>query len=302
MKIMLTKDNIFSTTRCSLGEGLLWHPQRQSLLWLDIIEKKIFEKKIASNTKTFDSYWDLDEIGSALVLNTQDDNSIFIITDKSLGQFCLKTGVFSQKVSLNFPENMRANDGNVSPDGHFWFGSMEKKPSGVNGAIYSISPQGELVKRLDNIGIPNTFCWDKSGQVLYLSDSYQQKMFKCHLTSDKTLETNKNENFIDLTVSSSTPDGGALDTDGNLWNAHWDGHKVQCYSPTGEELDSICLPVPQVTNCCFGGPKNQHLFISTASENLTETSLLKYPFSGAIFVVELGSSGQGCFGFTLDIN
>lgn len=298
MQITLTEKDLFSNVECTLGEGLLWHNSRQSLFWLDIIEKKLFEKKIDSKNQDFDYSWNLPEMGSALALNENNEESIFIITDKSFGQFCLKTGVYTPKLPLNLPENLRSNDGSVSPDGWFWFGSMEKKPSGKHGAIYSISPQGKLVNALEGIGIPNTFCWSENGETIYLSDSLHQKMFTGLINTDKTLSLNYKEPFIDLSETSATPDGGAYDAEGNLWNAQWGESKVQCYSPKGDVICSIELPVSQVSNCCFGGPNNQYLFITTAREHLSPDILQKQILSGGTFVVKLAVHGRCCHSFS----
>ena len=34
---------IFSDTVCRLGEGVLWHPERSSLFWVDILTGRLFE-------------------------------------------------------------------------------------------------------------------------------------------------------------------------------------------------------------------------------------------------------------------
>jgi sugar lactone lactonase YvrE len=50
------------------------------------------------------------------------------------------------------------------------------------------------------------------------------------------------------------PDGITVDSLGNVWVALWGGGAVRAYSPNGELLDVISLPVTQVTACTFGGP------------------------------------------------
>lgn len=37
--------NVFDTTNCILGEGPLWHPERQSLFWFDILSKRVLMKE-----------------------------------------------------------------------------------------------------------------------------------------------------------------------------------------------------------------------------------------------------------------
>ena len=51
-----------------------------------------------------------------------------------------------------------------------------------------------------------------------------------------------------------SPDGMAIDKNGNLWIAHYGGYGVFCWDPNkGKIIDRIQLPIPNVTSCCFGG-------------------------------------------------
>ena len=148
--------NVFSNVECELGEGPLWHPLRQSLFWLDINNKMLYEKAFNSTKLDYDNSWVLPDIGSALALDGNNIDSLLIITDLYFGRLDLNKGTLNSIVKLALDENMRTNDGGVAPDGSFWFGSMEKKPTGTKGSIFSIKPNGELRDFPFKIGIPNT--------------------------------------------------------------------------------------------------------------------------------------------------
>ena len=60
-------------------------------------------------------------------------------------------------------------------------------------------------------------------------------------------------------VDPGVPDGMRVDTDGNLYVAAGDG--VQVFSPSGDLLGKILTP-DVVTNCAFGMPDYQTLFIA----------------------------------------
>jgi len=277
---------LFSNVKCDLGEGPLWHPSRNSLFWLDILNQKLYEKIFNSDAKDFDHTWDLPEIGSALALDETNVNSLFILTDQSFSKINLNTGKLTPFINLPLPPNMRSNDGGIAPNGDFWFGCMEKKPTGKRGHIYSISPKGKLTHQLDCIGIPNTFLWSADG-LFYLSDSLCQKTFVFEPDGAQRISHSRKTIFIDLTTTSATPDGGAIDTEENIWNAQWNGFKVQCYSSSRALLHSINFPVPQLSSCCFGGPKNSFLFVTSAREGMSPTELEKYPLSGCVFTIKM---------------
>jgi len=292
--------SVFSNVECELGEGPLWHPLRQSLFWLDINNQRLYEKSFPSSTLDYDNSWLLPDIGSALALDGNNIDTLFIITDQCFSRLDLNKGTFTSIINLDLAENMRTNDGGVAPDGSFWFGSMEKKPTGVNGSVFSIMPNGKLRNFPYKIGIPNTLCWTADGKTLYLSDSLQQKMFTITVDRELDVANSVKDTFVDLSSTSSTPDGGAIDIEGNLWNAQWDGFKVQCYSSKAKELRNLRLPVPKVTSCCFGGPEMKHLFITTAKEGMTTEETSIYPLSGNTFVVSLPVVGKKILAFFMD--
>jgi sugar lactone lactonase YvrE len=292
--------NVFSNEKSELGEGPLWHAARESLFWLDILKQTLYEKAFDSIEADFDNSWQLPEISSALALDGESNNSILMVTNLCFGRLDLDTGGFCSLTPLPIDEHMRANDGGVDPNGEFWFGTMEKKPTGNNGNIYSLSPSGKLTHQLAKMGIPNTFCWSAAGKRLYLSDSLQQKMYSFDMSDNEMLLNSEKEIFLDLSRSGSTPDGGAMDINGHLWNAHWDGFKIQCYAANKKERDTLNLPVPKVTSCCFGGPDLRQLFITTAREGMITTELQEYPLSGHVFVVELPVIGQKTPAFFMD--
>ena len=244
--------------------------------------------------------WILPEYASVLAHDKIDMNIIWMVTDKSFGKFDLFKSSYHPVLDLNLEPSFRANDGGVSPDGTFWFGTMQWEPSEISGSVYSISAKAELWKQPVKMGIPNTFCWNTKGTVLYISDSFQQKIFSIEV-KNQILDGKTARVFVDLSNGNSTPDGGAFNLDGFLWNAHWDGHKVVKYGPYGEFQNEISMPVPKPSSCCFGGPENRHLFVTSARTTMSKNDIARYPMSGNVFVKELKTVGRPSIPFYLDI-
>lgn len=280
--------NVFSTHRCVLGEGPVWHPERQSLFWVDIHEYCVFEKAWNSDSTTYDNCWVFPYKPSALFCSSLNPAVVYVLTSAGLMSLDTDSGTARKEISLNLPKNFRTNDAGVSPDGCLWFGTMEEKPTLSNGSIFKITPSGIIYKVLEGIGIPNTFCWNPENNKFYLSDSLQQQM-----RSYEYCDGNLSKHgilFIDLSTEDATPDGGAMDQEGNLWNAQWDGSRVVCYRPDGSLKQVVVLDALRPTSCCFGGPENKHLFITTASEGLTDAQINKYPHSGYVVCIEIADS------------
>ena len=147
------KPAVFSKVTCELGEGPLWHPKRQSLFWLDILNKLLYEKHFDSQQTDYDHCWPLPWLSSALAVDSEREDMLWLITEHSFGQFDLNTGQYTAKLKLPLADSFRSNDGGVAPNGDFWFGSMEKHPTAPMGTVYSITPQGQLHEQLQGTNL-----------------------------------------------------------------------------------------------------------------------------------------------------
>lgn len=296
---MKMKAKLFAEAMAALGEGPIWHPKHNCLFWLDIIGQTLFQKAWPGSGPVADRQWDLPETASALAVDGNNSNRLWMVTDQSFGVFSLENGCYEPHLELRLPEIQRANDGGVGPDGCFWFGTMERNPTGPHGNVYAVSRDGFLHHHLAKIGIPNTFCWSKDGDSFYLSDSSRQRML-VYDVNHYEIQPSSQRTLVDLSAGRATPDGGAMDERGILWVCQWDGGRVVGYDHSGLDTGRISVPVPRPTSCCFGGPEMRHLFITSAREGLSESDLAISPESGSVFVVELPIPGQVVPAFTMD--
>lgn len=277
--------SVFNHSIAELGEGPLWHSERNSLLWVDILHNRLFEKQLNSDEE---HYWQLPHTVSSLAADKNNSAQLWLVGESHLSRFDLTTSKYSPWYALSLTTGYRSNDGVVGPDGRYWFGTMLRQPKPGMGQVFSIGAGGDIKQELAEVAIPNTFCWLDKRTVL-ISDSLKQVCVRYQLQADGQLaETGC---FADLHNTNATPDGGAVDVNGNIWLALWGGAKVVCLSPTGQQLAEIPLPVTQPSSCCFGGPNNNILFITSACEGLTSEQLLQYPNSGKVFCVQLPVQG-----------
>ena len=90
----------------------------------------------------------------------------------------------------------------------------------------------------------------------------------------------------------------AIDSEGKLWIAMWEGFGVLRFDPdTGEQLMKIELPVARVTSCAFGGEGLDTLYITTANVGAKREELEQYPHSGSLFVIKTGHKGVESFAY-----
>ena len=82
-----------------------------------------------------------------------------------------------------------------------------------------------------------------------------------------------------------------VDSEDCIWLCHFGGSRITRYSPDGDVLQVIPMPVPNVTSCTFAGPELDTLYITTARLLLTNEELDIYPLAGSLFSCKPGVVG-----------
>lgn len=274
-------------SQCFLGEGPLWHAERQSFFWGDIEKGNLFEHHLATSvTRTRHFPHRL-----AVVLEGK-DGKLILGLDRRLARFDLETEELEWLcgVEENLPLH-RFNDGKVDPAGRIWIGTLSTKFTDGAGSLYRVGQDLKPVVQLPNLTISNGMAWTADQKTFYFIDTptRQIREFDFDLESG---EIRFRRVAVEVPEDLGFPDGMCIDQEGMLWVAHYGGSGVFRWNPkNGELVDKITLPVPHVTSCCFGGENLNTLLITTAQENLSPEQLKKYPQSGDVFLVKLGVRG-----------
>ena len=134
--------------------------------------------------------------------------------------------------------------------------------------------------------VANGLGWSPDNRLMYFTDSFRRTVYVYDFDLRAGTIANRRP-FITLPASDGTPDGLTVDEEGCLWVAVWDAWRVSRYTPDGEELLRIKMPVPRPTSCCFGGANLDTLYITSASVRLNEEALASAPLSGSLFAVRI---------------
>ena len=104
--------------------------------------------------------------------------------------------------------------------------------------------------------------------------------------------------FVDMTGLAGRPDGAAVDAEGNYWICANDAGKIHQFSPQGQWLSSLNVPVSKPAMCAFGGPAMNILFVTSIQPTVAVGN--EAGLSGAVFSVELNAKGQiePCFSYS----
>lgn len=270
----------FDQTECSLGEGPLWHPTRQSLFWFDINGHRLYER---SDQTT--QHWQFDTFVSAA--GWVDQTHLLVAKKGALVLFDLTSGTSEPVAALeDDTAHTRPNDGRADPFGGFWIGTMGIDLERDAGSIYRYY-KGELRQLYNPLTVPNATCFSPCGTIAYFTDTPKAQIMRQPLDHDGWPD-GPPEVFLDLSDQGYRPDGAVVDAQGNIWIAHYGYAKITQFSPNGAALTVIETPAQQMTCPAFGGADRKTLFMTSARQHLAHPA----PEDGQTLCVTLDIAGQ----------
>ncbi|HEU4319792.1 MAG TPA: SMP-30/gluconolactonase/LRE family protein [Acidimicrobiia bacterium] len=265
-----------------LGEGPLWHTGEHAVYWVDILGHKVFrlEPESGETVTILD-----DRMVTALAENR--DGGLTLVADDVL--LALDEAGITEIARTGTSDLVRTNDGKAGPDGRLWFGSMDWEAVKPLGSLMVYD--GEVKTVFDGITISNGLGWSPSGDVFYHTDTIPGLIYqhRYDLTSGRATDRRV---LVDLTDVGAGPDGLAVDADGNLWVAMWDGWSLLVFDATGRKIDELTLPVQRPTSVAFGGPDLADLYITSATDGLAPEDLETQPDAGKLLVTDVGAKGS----------
>ena len=290
---MSTQVELVVDAHATIGEGALWNSAGQVLYWVDIMGCKLHVHDPSGES---DRVMDIGQPVGTVVVRASGGLMLalkegFAAFDPASGELTL---LHDPEAAL--PEN-RFNDGKCDPAGRFWAGTMAIDPVEGAGALYCMDTDLSVRKMLGQVSISNGIVWSLDGARMYYIDSLRYDV----LAYDYDVGTgNISNERIAFRVPREVglPDGMAIDAEGMLWIAHFDGAKVCRWHPdSGEILQTIELPVSKTTSCAFGGPDLDTLYITSGSLGMTDEEKEREPHAGGLFAARPGCRGVEPFQF-----
>jgi D-xylonolactonase len=280
----MTEATCIADLHMVLGEGPVWVEREQALYWLDIKGRKIF--RLSENGERND--WPTPfRVGSIV---PRSGGGFIAGTDKGIALIDLDKPSFEivANPENELPDN-RFNDGKVDRAGRFWAGTMDDRQRGSAGTLYRVDLNLDCRAIDGGYGITNGPAFSPDGRLMYHSDTARQVTYLFDVAADGSVSNRRT--FLKFGRSDGYPDGMTVDSDGCLWIAFWGGWCVRRFSPAGEQLKVVEIPVEQPSSCAFGGPDLDRLYVTSATQDLDEAALAMQPNAGGLFLLCPGVRG-----------
>ena len=285
-RVKTTEPKVLWKLKCKLGEGTLWVKEHNSIYFVDIKKKSFYSLNTKNNKKK--KYKVNKEIGflahikgEIFILGLQGELRVQNIKTKKI----IKSILVEENIKLN-----RINDGKTDPQGNLWFGTMDNLERKIEkGSLYKLD-KNLLLTRVDrNYRITNGPAFIDELN-FYHTDSSKKIIYKIRINKKNKIINKKI--FKKFSSKEGSPDGMTLDKNKNLWVAHFHGACVSVFNNRAKLIHRIQLPAKNITNCTFGGQKNNELFITSATKGMSNTDLQKYRYSGFLFSVKTNMRGK----------
>lgn len=280
--------------RALLGEGPFWDGAEQALYWVDIAAKQALRFKDGGLR-----VWHLPEHVSAFIPTVRGD--ALVTLSSGVYRLDLESPADAPRLQLlcvadPHPGN-RANEARCDEQGRLWLGTMQNNigPHGEDlpvvqrsGGLFRVDANAQVTPLLQGLGIPNTLIWSDRSATLHFADSLDGTLNRHAVAADGSL--GPAQAWLGQHPRGG-PDGSALDAEGCLWNARWDGSCLLRLTPDGEVDQVIELPVSRPTSCVFGGEDLQTLYVTSAA------SPQAHGLGGAVLAVRVSVAGTVCTRF-----
>jgi L-arabinonolactonase len=268
-----------------LGEGVVWSPRSATVIWTDIVGKRLWTLHPGTRQTT------VEELPERLAcLAPMQDGRLLAGFASGLGIYSNGRTEAAIPIEHDQPRT-RLNDGRLDREGRFVFGTMDEGDGGPQPIAHVWRHHGmaDPMPILSDIRITNSIAFSPDGRTMYVADTPTKVIMAYDYDRDGVASNGRI--FAEVDGNGGYPDGSTVDSEGYLWNCEWDGHRIVRYDPRGRVDRVIPMPVSKPTCCAFGGENLSTLYITSARYGMTEDQLAAEPLAGSLLTCQAGVRG-----------
>ncbi len=304
-----------TTTFCGLGESPFWHPGERALYWIDIAGRAVLRTRGEIGTAPVVERWAM-PADPGCIAPAQRGGLVIALRD---GIYRARDwgGALQRMTPVDYDQaTTRFNDGKCDALGRFWAGTLFEPKDQRIATLYCLDARARaqghapLLTRIANDATTaNGLAFAPDRRTLYWADTAAHAVRAWDWAAEpNTLSRPRLFQQFDPKPEGWTadaahllpatgrpyqgrPDGATIDAQGNYWVAMFEGAQLLCFSPSGERLAALPLPVQCPTMPCFGGDDLRTLFVTSARQGRSVAELGRLPSSGAVLSRQLDTPG-----------
>ncbi|WP_348690882.1 SMP-30/gluconolactonase/LRE family protein [uncultured Nocardioides sp.] len=242
-----------------LYEGPRWIPERDLFQWVDILGHSILRWNPYTSSPVERRELPLEFVSVALPMSPSQS---IVASRNTLHLYDWDTEALSQIAELEFADDIRFNDGGISPTGDVYIGTMSIDGRPAAGTLYKLAKAGDLEPILAGVTISNGLAWRSSDSAFYVDSALPQIQLLTWPEAHGDRPPQRSV-FVDLN-GEDEPDGLTVTPDGDLLVAIWQGSVIRRFSSQGEHVDDYPVPATFPTSVAIGGRNKEFTFITTA--------------------------------------
>ena len=273
-----------------IGESPTWVAHEDALYWIDVKAPALHRYSPANGaTRT----WKVSsDIGGFAFL---EDGDALVALRHGIHRLNLGNGALTLLAPAPFdPALFRFNEAACDANGRFWVGVMfdpnEGKHAPQSGRLHSFTLAGGLREEPDAAELHNGMAWSADGRTFYLSHSNAGSIFAFDYEPSEG-GLSRRRLFASISAELGIPDGAAVDTEGGYWCALHGGGKLRRFAADGRVDRDVDLPVSQPTMCTFAGQDLTTMYVTSASDQMSEDDKRSQPQAGNLFRLSPGIRG-----------
>jgi len=283
-------------SQCLLGESPFWHPQEQSLYWLDIPGRLVLRTRGDIAHPTVER-WALPTEPGCIAPARR--GGLVIALRDGIYRAHEWGGALQCMVSVDHDaRTLRFNDGKCDAYGRLWAGSINEAKDSASAKLYCLDARGgrapQLAVMLEGVTTANGLAFSPDARTLYWADTPTHLVRAWDWEPQANALANEREfhrfagkpegwSLAQPAGYGGRPDGASVDARGNYWAAMYEGGQLVQLGPDGAHIEALSVPAMCPTMPCFGGEDLCTLFVTSARHGRPDAELARLPDSGCVF-------------------
>ncbi len=291
--MMQTEFDVVYPTPMAVGECPLWHAAGKTLHWVDIGGFTVHGIHMPTGEHRS---WTMASEPSALALHA--NGGLVVALRSGLVHLDTCSGAITPIAPAPYDTaTTRFNDGRVDPAGRFWVGTIYEPRDRQAAEMYCLDKGAVSLKWSGGMMNSNGLGFSPDGKTMYHADtaSHRINRYAFDAASGTASDPQCFQQFSTDKQASDyggRPDGAAVDSEGAYWCAMFEGGRLLRFSPDGQLLREVKLPLRCPTMLAFGGDDLKTLYITSASHGRSEQERATFPLTGKVLALRVDVAGR----------